>query len=89
MSYLRRLKNFDKNQKFIKKLSTTEQNKCISTIEKILAGKIDNLDIKKLVGHQDLFRARVGSIRIIFISNRHENTILEISRRSDTTYNDF
>lgn len=79
----------DKNQKFVKKLSGSEQEKIILAIEKILAGQTDNIDVKKLVGHQDLFRARIGSVRIIFVSNRHENTILEISRRSDTTYSTY
>lgn len=79
----------DKNQKFIKKLSGPEQERIIIAIEKILAGETSKLDIKKLVGHQDLFRVRVGSMRIIFISNRHENTIIEMGRRSDTTYRDY
>jgi len=79
----------DRNKKFVKKLSGIEQEKIILTIEKILAGQTNNLDVKKLVGHQDLFRARIGSVRIIFISNRHENTILEISRRSDTTHSNY
>jgi mRNA-degrading endonuclease RelE of RelBE toxin-antitoxin system len=79
----------DKNQKFVKKLSGTKQDKIIIAIENIQAGKTSSLEVKKLVGHQDLFRAQIGSIQIIFISNRHENTILEISRRSDTTCNDY
>lgn len=79
----------DRNQKFIKRLSPAERQKIISVLENILSGKTDNLDIKKLTGHQDIFRVRVGSVRIIFISNRHENTILEIARRSDVTYRVF
>lgn len=79
----------NKNQKFVKKLSGSEQEKIILATQNILAGQTDNLDVKKLVGHQDLFRAQIGSVRIIFISNRHENTILEISRRSNTTYSNY
>jgi len=79
----------DRNKKLVKKLSGIKQEKIIFTIKKILAGQTNNLDVKKLVGHQDLFRAQIASEMIVFISNRHENTILEISRRSDTTYGNY
>lgn len=79
----------DRNLKFVKKLTPKEQARIIAVIEKILTGNTVDLDSKKLVGYQDVYRVRSGTVRIIFISNRYENTILEIARRDDSTYRDY
>jgi mRNA-degrading endonuclease RelE of RelBE toxin-antitoxin system len=79
----------DQNKKFLKKLSKTERERILIALRNIALHNTETMDVKKLTGHQDVFRARVGSIRIIFISNRNETRIIDISRRSDTTYNDF
>ena len=41
----------------------------------LLLGKLDNLDIKRMVGYRSLYRFRLGKIRIIF---RIEKNIVEI-----------
>ncbi len=79
----------DKNQKFIKRLSKKEFAVLQSVLQQIEDKETTNLDIKKLTGHPDIFRVRVGTIRIIFISNRDTNEILDIGRRNEQTYRDL
>ncbi len=79
----------DRNEKFLKKLSKAEFKKLESLLLKIKSGKTDSLDIKILTGYQDIFRARSGDIRVIFLANRDRIDILEIGRRSEKTYKDF
>lgn len=79
----------DKNQKFLKRLSSKEFANLEKVLQKIHNQQTDGLDIKKLSGHTDVFRVRVGDIRIIFLANRTSTDILEISRRSEETYHNF
>jgi mRNA-degrading endonuclease RelE of RelBE toxin-antitoxin system len=79
----------DKNQKFLKKLSQTEQKEMIVLLELIFSGKTKDLDIKKLTGYKDIFRVRSGKIRVIFRRLDSDINILEISRRSEKTYRDY
>lgn len=79
----------DQNKKFLKKLSNDERGRILIALRNIAKHDTSHMDVKKLTGHQDVFRARVGSIRIIFISNRNETLVIDIGRRSDTTYSDY
>lgn len=56
-------------------------------IEKIISLNWRSLDIKKLKGHQNIFRARLGKIRIIFTNDKKEISIIAIERRRESTYN--
>lgn len=49
-------------KKFIDKLPKTEKLRLVSAIEQLPNGE----DIKKLKGHSDLLRLRVGDYRIIY-----------------------
>ncbi len=51
-----------KAKKFIDKLPINEKKRVISAIERLPNGE----DIKKLKGHADLLRLRVGEYRIIY-----------------------
>lgn len=79
----------DRNAKFLKKLSRKEFDTLAEIIERLKSQRTDGLNILKLKGHQDVFRVRVGNIRIIFLATRDKVKILEISRRSEKTYKDF
>jgi len=79
----------DKIAKFLKKLSGKVLDIVYKVIEKLLAGKTSNLDIKKLKGFDDIYRARVGKIRIIYSQNDSDLKLIEISRRSEQAYKDF
>ena len=51
-----------KAKKFIDKLPVNERRKIVNAIELLPNGE----DIKKIKGHNDLLRLRVGSYRIIY-----------------------
>ncbi|MFH1564820.1 MAG: hypothetical protein ABIC82_03145 [bacterium] len=69
-------------------LNTEEQNKIKIILLKISSGAFGGLDIKKLKGHDNIFRARKGKTRIIYKVDQTNNIyILTIERRSDNTYN--
>ncbi len=51
-----------KAKKFIDKLPINEKKRVVSAIERLPNGE----DIKKLKGHDELFRLRVGEYRIIY-----------------------
>ncbi len=76
----------DKNQKLLKRLTPKELGALQNVLQLIQERKTAGLDIKKLSGHQDLFRVRIGDIRVIFLANRTTIEIFEISRRSEKTY---
>lgn len=51
-----------KAKKFIDKLPISEKRRVVSAIEQLPNGE----DIKKLQGHDDLLRLRIGDYRIIY-----------------------
>ncbi len=77
----------DKIKKFLKKLSKKELQKVLKILDLIESGNTDRLDIKRLTGHKNIFRVRVGDIRIIFIQSKIDYRLISIGRSSDTTYN--
>jgi mRNA-degrading endonuclease RelE of RelBE toxin-antitoxin system len=76
----------DRVKKFLKQLSTKERTAIEQLISKICARNWESLDIKRLVGYSDMYRARKGEIRVIFLDTREGVQIVSVSRRSDTTY---
>ena len=76
----------EKIKKFLLRLSKQEREKLEVVIARIVDGNLNKLDVKKLKGHSDVFRVRAGKIRVVFRKEAGENLILEISRRSDSTY---
>jgi mRNA-degrading endonuclease RelE of RelBE toxin-antitoxin system len=79
----------DKIQKFLSKLSLKEFNLIKELISKIVSGDYGNLNVKKLEGHNDIFRLKKADIRIIFSKNNKTIEIISISRRSEKTYRDY
>ena len=78
----------DKVDKALKKLIRVELRQAVGAIEKITANQVQGLDIKQLYGHKDIFRARVGGLRIIFHRVKSRNQITDIAHRSEKTYRD-
>ena len=77
----------DRIEKALTKLTAKERKKIRSILAKVKTGEMGELDVKKLKGRQDIFRVRKGSLRIIYrILESGDIVILEIARRSDTTY---
>jgi len=77
----------DKIQKAPGKLTEKERKVIKEILIKLKNRQIENFNIKKLRGREDVFRVRKGRIRIIYRTNIKNNIfILSIERRSDTTY---
>ncbi len=76
----------DKISKALRKFSVFERKQVKIILEKIYSKKLENLDLKKLKGRDDVFRARKGNIRIIYRIKDKNIFILSIERRSDKTY---
>ncbi len=76
----------DKIEKALSKLTEKERKVVKNVLLKVQEGSIDSLDIKKLKGRSDIFRARKGKIRIIFRKTKESTLVLAIERRADKTY---
>mgnify|MGYP001564311236 FL=1 len=55
-------------------------------IGKIISLNWRGLNIKKLLGHEDIYRLRKGQIRIIFSKHKINVSIISIERRNESTY---
>jgi mRNA-degrading endonuclease RelE of RelBE toxin-antitoxin system len=78
----------DKIEKALNKLSPEEQSKIKAILKDLSVGKMNNYDLKKLKGRNDIYRLRKGKLRIIFrTTENNEIYLLAIERRSDNTYN--
>lgn len=79
----------DKIGKILQKVSKKDSKNIILILEKIKYGNTKNLDIKKLKGHENIFRVRMNDFRIIFQRIDENYFILEISKRREDTYKNF
>jgi mRNA-degrading endonuclease RelE of RelBE toxin-antitoxin system len=80
----------DKIRKSLAKLTTKEKRQVQEILEKLVAGDPKGLNLLKLKGSKDIYRARKGSIRIIFRSlSKGKIKVLAIERRSKDTYKNF
>lgn len=78
----------DQIEKFIRKLLPRERLLINQTVKRLDAGDWAGLNVKKLQGVDDLFRVRIGRIRIIYRFAKISGVqILDITYRDDTTYN--
>ena len=73
-------------KKLLSKFNKQERKIIESLIKVIVSLRWDNLDIKKLKGHQNIFRVRKGKIRIIFTKDNKDIFIITIERRREDTY---
>jgi mRNA-degrading endonuclease RelE of RelBE toxin-antitoxin system len=79
----------DKITKALNKLSPQEKAKVKQILEQIKSGELAGMDVKRLKGHNDIFRIRKSDIRVIYRSSGSKFSILAIERRSEKTYRDF
>ncbi|MEK7147253.1 MAG: hypothetical protein AAB772_03305 [Patescibacteria group bacterium] len=73
-------------KKLLSKFGKEERGIIASLIDAIVSLNWISLDIKKLKGYHNIFRVRKGKIRIIFIKDKKEISILAIERRHEDTY---
>jgi mRNA interferase RelE/StbE len=80
----------DKIDKALLKLTSKQRSQLLEKFQLICAGQTKGLDVKKMKGSSDLYRLRVGRIRLIY---KHEENSLPIvvfiGMRDDKTYKDF
>lgn len=76
----------DRIEKALRKLTAKEQKSLKKMLVAIAANNLQGLDVKKLKNRTDIYRARKGSLRIIFSKKGSTIKILALERRSDTTY---
>lgn len=78
----------DKIEKALKKLTPKEREIVKKILTNLQNQQLQNLDLKKLKGHDNIFRVRHGKIRIIYrVDQSGAIFVLAVERRSDTTYN--
>lgn len=79
----------DKIEKALNKFTQKEKKEVKDILIKFQKGDVKNLDIKKLKGHNNIFRVRKGKIRIIFRKKGDAIFVLSVERRTDKTYKDL
>lgn len=55
----------------------------------IMARCFDQLDVKKMQGHANLYRVRSGDFRFIYFDDGSEIRMVDICRRDEGTYRDY
>ncbi len=76
----------DPRAKLIAKMSTGDRERVLEATDLILSGNLHGLDVKKLRGSENIFRVRVGSYRIKYEVTPKGNVIIDVTRRTDNTY---
>jgi mRNA-degrading endonuclease RelE of RelBE toxin-antitoxin system len=79
----------NKTEKLLQKLTPKQRNLILTALAALYAGQVSNKNIKALKGHNNTFRLRVGSYRIIFLSTDGRIELIAVVRRDDQTYRDF
>jgi len=80
----------DKIDKALLKLTKNQRSQIYEKFSLVCLGSTKGLNIKKMKGHSDLYRLRVGNVRLIYRhSNRQEPIVVFIGKRDDQTYKDF
>jgi len=79
----------DKIKKLLAKLSQQERNLVKLLILRITMDDTLGLDIKKLKGHNNLFRVRKNRIRIVYSKENDKVLIIKIYIRNEKTYKDL
>jgi mRNA interferase RelE/StbE len=73
-----------KAKRQVKKLSTVNRIVIVKKI-RLLSDSIDykSQNLKKLKGYENIYRLRVGTMRIIFKNNKDEIYIVSVGHRKD------
>lgn len=79
----------DKLVKFLRKLNRKDTLLIEDALIDLKNNTLEGYDVKKLTAHTDIFRMRVGTIRIIFKKVDSKIDILNIGRMSEKTYRQY
>ena len=69
--------------KFLQRLQPARARRVIPILRRIELNELTGLDIKPILGMKDIFRCRIGDIRIIFRRHSTGNTIIDADYRRD------
>jgi mRNA-degrading endonuclease RelE of RelBE toxin-antitoxin system len=75
----------NKLEKLLRKISEKERKLLKEIINKLIIGKVEEMDIKKIKG-TDFLRLRKGRFRIIFHYNKNNVIIDSVKIRNENTY---
>ncbi len=73
----------DRIQKLMHRIDRKRRDRMESAMEAILLGHLDQYDVRELKGHTDLYRLRIGTIRIIFQKIGEKYAIVDAGLRKD------
>jgi len=77
----------DKIEKELQKLTQKEREQIEDLLKRLAAGRVADLDTKKLKGYDDIFRIKKRNLRIIYRKDvKGKIFILAIERRREDTY---
>lgn len=76
----------DKLVKYLRTLPPKIRQMLEKEMLEILAGKLEEKDIKALTGYKNYFRVRKGNFRIIFRRSGDKIFIVKVLPRDDRTY---
>lgn len=80
----------DKIKKFLSKLPSKDLERIRNLSSKIVANDLAGVDVVKLKGSDNVYRAKKGKLRIIYsVDSQGKVAFLSISRRDDKTYKDY
>lgn len=71
----------DKITKFVRQLTPKQKRQIQSVMNQIQSGQTEWLQIKKLVGYNNRYRVRIGSIRLVYTVTAGEYHIIDIDYR--------
>ncbi len=75
-----------KIDKFLARLDADRRQKVLGIVERIKKGDFSGLDMRKLQGSSDVYRVRIGRVRIKFIMDASGIRIFSIDNRGENTY---
>ena len=78
-----------KIDKFLARLDAEIRQKVLAIVERIQNKDFSGLDVRKLKGSPDVYRVRVGKVRVKFVMNDSGIRILSIDNRGENTYRDI
>ncbi|MDP2690785.1 MAG: hypothetical protein Q8O95_00020 [bacterium] len=56
----------DQIEKFIRKLNKKMALRILDALENVVELRLESMDVEKMKGHKNLYRVRLGQIRIVF-----------------------
>lgn len=75
-----------KLQKMLRRIPKKDLPRIRDVLQQIYAKKFVELDRKKLVGYEHIYRIRVGNYRIVYFDDGENIWLKAIQKRDESTY---